>query len=336
MNIYPIKLKSVLKDIIWGGTTLSEKYGLGEKGQRIAEAWTLTLRPDGINEIENGDCAGMSLSEYAEKAGMKVLCGKEYAEKNIYDFPLLVKLIDAKDNLSVQVHPDDAYAHSNGIDSGKTEMWYIVDCEPGAQLVYGLKEGTDITSDAFKAAAKNGNISEYLNYVNVKKGDIYYIPAGMVHAIGKGILIAEVQQNSNSTFRIYDYGRVGADGKPRELHLDKAMEVIKTDFSHDHAIGGMLPTDIPGMPVKIVESEFFSVSKLMLSNGEKYTFNENGMMHILCTDGCGNLTYKDENGANAYIDINAAESILIPADFESFDLSSGGSAEFLVSTTSKA
>jgi len=335
MKFYPLKLKSILKDIIWGGTALSDKYYLGEKGQRIAEAWTLTLRPDGINEIENGEYAGMSLAEYAEKSGMESLCGKAFADKAPFDFPLLVKLIDAKDNLSVQVHPDDAYARLHGIDSGKTEMWYIVDCEPGAQLVYGLKAGTDIVSDDFVSAAKDGNISEYLNYVDVKKGDIYYIPAGMVHAIGKGILIAEVQQNSNSTFRIYDYGRIGADGKPRELHLDKALEVIKTDFSKDHSIGGLLPTDIEGMPVKIVESEFFSVSKLTLSKGEKYAFDENGMTHILCVDGCGKLTYKTENGENVYIDIRAAESILVPAECKGFELSSDVGVELLLSTASK-
>lgn len=333
MNIYPIKLKSVLKDIIWGGTTLADKYDLAEKGTRIAEAWTLTLRPDGENIIENGEAAGLTLGEYAEKIGMEALCGKAFANKAAFDFPLLVKLIDAKDNLSVQVHPDDAYAHSHGIDSGKTEMWYIVDAEPGAKLVYGLREGTDINSEEFRAAAKSGNISEYLNYVDVKKGDVYYIPAGMVHAIGKGILIAEVQQNSNSTFRIYDYGRVGADGKPRELHLDKAMEVIKTDFSHDHSVGGGLLPDTVGMPVKIVESEFFSVSKLILPKDGKYDFANCGMTHILALCGNAVLTYKDENGESCDIVFKAADSILVPEAFGGFTVSSNGGAELIVSGT---
>ncbi len=330
MNIYPVKLKSVLKDIIWGGTTLSDKYSLGEKGQRIAEAWTLTLRPDGENIVENGEYAGKSLKEYAETIGMEALCGKAFAGKDSYDFPLLVKLIDAKDNLSVQVHPDDAYAHSHGIDSGKTEMWYIVEAEPGAQLVYGLKEGTDTASEEFRNAAKSGNISAYLNYADVKKGDIYYIPAGMVHAIGKGILIAEVQQNSNSTFRIYDYGRVGADGKSRELHLDKAMEVIKADFSHDHAIGAGLPTDVEGMPVKIVESEFFSVSKLILPEKEKYAFQNTGMTNILCISGNAVLVYEN-GGKTERISLKNAESILVPSEFGSFTLEASDKSEFIVS-----
>ncbi len=333
MKTYPIKLKPVLKDIIWGGTTLSDKFALGEKGQRIAEAWTLTLRPDGENIIENGKAKGMSLKEYAERIGMTALCGKKFADKCAYDFPLLIKLIDAKDNLSVQVHPDDAYAHSHGIDSGKTEMWYIVDANPGAKLVYGLVEGTDINSEKFKNAAKNGNIAEYLNYVEVKKGDIYYIPAGMVHAIGEGILIAEVQQNSNSTFRIYDYGRVGADGKPRELHLDKAMEVIKTDFSHDHSVGGGLMPDTEGMPVKIVQSEFFSVTKLILTENTEYTFKGNGMTHILSLCGEAALIYTDENGKETDISLEPAGSILVPHDVTSFKLFAKTKAEFILSGT---
>lgn len=328
MKIYPLKLKSVLKDIIWGGTTLADSFGLAEKGTRIAEAWTLTLRSDGENTIQNGEAKGMSLKEYAEIVGMKALCGKDVPA---YDFPLLIKIIDARDNLSVQVHPDDAYAHSHGIDSGKTEMWYIVDAKEGARLVYGLIEGTDTSSDDFKAAAKDGNISEYLNYVNVKKGDVYYIPAGLVHAIGEGILIAEVQQNSNSTFRLYDYGRVGADGKPRELHLDKALEVIKTDFSHDHSIGGGLPTDIEGMPVKIVESEFFSVSKLNLAENSEYTFCGNAMTHILALSGNAVLTYEDENGNVTDITLAPADSVLVPAAFGEFTIKAEKGAEFIVS-----
>ena len=329
MNIYPIKLKSVLKDIIWGGTDLSDKYGLSEKGTRIAEAWTLTLRGDGENTIENGEAQGLTLREYAEKIGMESLCGKKYADKDFYDFPLLVKLIDAKDNLSVQVHPDDCYAHSHGIDSGKTEMWYIVDAKPGAQLVYGLRDGTDITSDEFLKATSDGNISSYLNYVDVKKGDIYYIPAGMVHAIGEGILIAEVQQNSNSTFRLYDYGRVGADGKPRELHLDKALEVIKTDFSHDHSVSSGLLPDTVGMPVRVVDSEYFGVTKLILEK-DKYTFEGGKMTHVMCVDGKGTLEYNDENGNTVTIEIPAAHSVLVPEAFGGYTLVANDRAEFIL------
>ena len=333
MKIYPLKLKNVLKDIIWGGTSLADKYELAEKGTRIAEAWTLTLRNDGENIIENGEAKGLTLKEYADAVGMEKLCGENFSSKEAYDFPLLVKLIDAKQSLSVQVHPDDEYAHSHGIDMGKTEMWYIVDCEPGAKLIMGLKDGTDMDSPEFKSALDKGNISEYFNYVEVKKGDFYYIPAGLVHAIGAGILIAEIQQNSNTTYRIYDFGRVGADGKPRELHLDRAREAMKTDFSHDKAIGGSLPTDIEGMPVKLVDSKYFSVSKLILNKGE-YEFEGNKMTHIMCIDGEGKLEYC-EDGRKETICIPAAHSVLVPASFGNFTLSASDKAEFTIANTAQ-
>ncbi len=332
MKIYPIKLKAVLKDIIWGGTQLSDNFGLSEKGTRIAEAWTLTLRGDGENTIENGEAAGFSLSQYAEKVGMEALCGSAYADKKAYDFPLLVKLIDAKDNLSVQVHPDDAYAHSHGIDSGKTEMWYIVDAEPGAKLVYGLVPGTDMKSDEFTKALDEGNVSKYLNYVEVKKGDVYYIPAGLVHAIGAGILIAEVQQNSNSTFRIYDYGRVGADGKPRELHIDAAKEVVKTDFSGDASFGKECNNVIIGTPNNVVDSQFFGVDVLEFSEngGNKAYTGYDKMMHVMCVEGAGKIMCDNE-----VIEFKAAESVLIPAALTDFEIVSNSASKFILGYTSE-
>lgn len=327
MKIYPLKLENVLKETLWGGNNLSLKYGLGTPGQNIAEAWTLTLRADGINRIENGEASGMTLLDYAKEVGMEKLCGKDFADKAPFDFPLLVKLIDARDTLSVQVHPDNAYAHSHGIDMGKTEMWYIVDCEPGAKLVIGLKDGTDMNSPKFLKALADGNISEFFNYVEVKKGDFYYIPAGLVHAIGAGILIAEIQQNSNTTFRIYDFGRVGADGKPRELHLDKAKEAMKTDFSEDHTLTSAMLPDTVGMPVCIVQSEFFSTSLLHLEKDGKYSFNGGRMTHVMCIDGNGILEYC-QDGQIVTVDIPAAHSVLVPAAFGGYTLTCKDHASF--------
>ncbi|MBR3995007.1 MAG: class I mannose-6-phosphate isomerase [Clostridia bacterium] len=333
MQIYPLKLCAVLKDAIWGGNKLSGKYGFGSPGKNISEAWTLALGNDGISIIENGEAAGMSLFEYAGIVGMDKLCGEKYAGKNPFEFPLLVKLIDARDALSIQVHPDNEYALSHSMTSGKSEMWYVIDAEPGAEIVLGLSAGTDINSPEFKTALynDNGNITKYLNYTKTKKGDIWYIPAGMVHSIGKGVLVAEVQQNCNITYRIYDYGRNGIDGNPRELHFNKAMEVIKTDFSTDHSIGGGLLPDITGMPVKVIESKYFSVSKLILS-GESFNFGNMPMTHILCLDGEGRLEYTDKNGNKIALDISASESILVPESFGGFTLCSYTEAEFLLSS----
>lgn len=308
MKIYPLKLKSVLKDAIWGGTQLSEKYGLGTKGQKIAEAWTLTLRKDGESIIENGEYAGKTLSEYADEIGMDKLCGESFLKKNPFDFPLLVKLIDAAQPLSVQVHPDDEYAHSVGIEMGKTEMWYIVDSAPESKLIIGLKKDSDINSAEFSDALKNGNISEYFNYVAVKPGDIYYIPAGLVHAIGKGILIAEIQQNSNTTYRVSDYGRIGADGKPRPLHIDKAVDV--TDIAPPSikygAIGEI--TIYPfGLVRDIAECEFFT-SQLLKLNGNAGLCEEESFLSLLVIDGDATISYPSGN-----IHIAKGDSVFVPA-----------------------
>lgn len=195
---YPMRLTAPLKDIIWGGNALGERYH--KPAGKIAEAWELAVHPEGICRIENGPHAGRLLSD--------VLGSRE-------NFPIMIKLIDARDRLSIQVHPV------------KTEMWYVVEAEPGAKLVYGLKEKFD--ENIFRKALSDGTVESLLNEVSVHPGDVFFIPQGLVHAIGAGILIAEIQENSNVTYRVYDYGRL-KDGKPRELHVDDAMKTIR-DFT---------------------------------------------------------------------------------------------------------
>ncbi|TYZ20494.1 type I phosphomannose isomerase catalytic subunit [Selenomonas ruminis] len=219
---YPLKLKAPLKDYLWGGTRLKHEYHKETDLDKVAESWELSCHQAGLSMIENGEAKGKTLAEFIQEQGKDVL-GRN-AEKFSY-FPLLIKLIDARDNLSVQVHPDNDYALRVEGEYGKTEMWYIVDCEPGASLLYGFKQ--EITPDEFARRIADNTLLEVCNQVPVKKGDVFFIEAGTLHAIGKGILICEIQQNSNTTYRIYDYGRVGKDGKPRELHVEKAKEVTK-------------------------------------------------------------------------------------------------------------
>ena len=222
MKLYPMKLTAPCKDYIWGGNRLREEYGKVSDADKIAESWELSCHKDGESMIADGEFAGMTLTAFIEKAGREVLgdnCRRfEY-------FPILIKLIDAKDNLSVQVHPNNEYAQRVEGEYGKTEMWYIVDCDPGAELLYGFKH--NIAKEEFERRIKDNTLLEVTNSVKVHKGDVFFIESGTLHAIGKGILIAEIQQNSNTTYRIYDYGRVGADGKPRQLHIDKAVEVTE-------------------------------------------------------------------------------------------------------------
>ena len=187
----------------------------------IAESWELSAHPDGQSVVSGGAYDGCTLDEYITKAGKKVLGIKA---QDMDSFPLLIKFIDAKDALSVQVHPDDEYSllHEGGC--CKTELWYVLDCEPGAYLYYGLNR--TLSKDEFKKYIENDTILDVLNKVSVHKGDVFFIPAGTIHAIGAGIMICEIQQNSNTTYRVYDYNRKGKDGKPRELHIEKALDVV--------------------------------------------------------------------------------------------------------------
>lgn len=262
---YPLKLTAVNKDIIWGGTLLGEKYHKGEG--KIAEAWELAVHPEGICRIENGEYAGMLLSEYLG------------TEK---DFPLMIKLIDACDRLSIQVHPV------------KTEMWYIVEAEEGASLVYGLKEHFD--EAAFRQALADGTVEELLNYVPVHKGDVFFIPQGLVHAIGKGILIAEIQENSNVTYRVYDYGRL-QNGKPRELHVEEAIATVK-DFTPE-GIDALRYAEGKDSEATIAHCSLFRVDRHVL-NGAMTLSAESDFISVICLDGEGTIDNEPIQKGDSY------------------------------------
>ena len=222
--MYPLLLKAPVKNYLWGGNKLKTEYGFESDSEIAAEAWVLSCHKDGTNTVVGGEFDGKTLTEVLQIWGEEALGDR--AKKFSY-FPILIKLIDAKQKLSVQVHPDDDYALKNEGEYGKTEMWYVVDCEEGAQLIYGFKE--DISKEEFERRIKDNTLTDVCNFVPVHKGDVFFISAGTLHAIGEGILIAEVQQNSNTTYRVSDYGRLGADGKPRELHIEKALDVTKCE-----------------------------------------------------------------------------------------------------------
>lgn len=277
---YPLLLKPVIKDYLWGGTRLKTEFGFETNKEIAAEGWMLSCHKDGTNTVENGEYAGKPLDEVLKLWGYE---GK---------FPILIKLIDAKDKLSVQVHPDNKYALENEGEYGKTEMWYVVDCEEGAQLIYGFKE--KISRSEFKNRIKNNTLDEVMNYVPVKKGDVFFIQAGTLHAIGKGILIAEIQQNSNTTYRVSDYGRLGADGKPRELHVEKAVDVTVTDVpTIPYGNVGEIKAYDYGTERQLAECEYFKTVKLDL-DGEKEITTENGFVSFLVLS--GEVTVKYNSG----------------------------------------
>lgn len=302
----PIKLKPEFKEIIWGGNRLKNEYNKVSSLNNIAESWELTVRPDGMNTIDGGEFDGLTMEEYINKNGFSVVTDKEMDR-----FPLLIKFIDAEDNLSIQVHPDDEYGMKTANSLGKTEMWYIIDAKPGAKLVYGLKEGCSV--DTLKTAIENGNVEEMLNYVPVKKGDVFFIPSGLVHAIGAGILLAEIQQNSNITYRVYDYNRKGKDGKPRELHVSDALNVI-VNRNEEEIDKIRFSTNVKSNTT-LASCKYFTVDKYTLDGEINLNTDEKSFNSILCLDGSGTLEFNGEN-----FPVNKGDSYFIPANLGDYKI----------------
>lgn len=313
--MYPLKLEAPLKDYIWGGTKLKTDFNKETALEKVAEAWELSCHKDGSSQIINGNYAGKTLPEYIEEKGKSVL-GKN-AQKFEY-FPILIKLIDAKDNLSVQVHPKNDYALRVEGEYGKTEMWYIVDCEPGAHLLYGFQK--EISKEEFEERIKNNTLLEVTNSVEVHKGDVFFIEAGTLHAIGSGILIAEIQQNSNTTYRIYDYGRVGNDGKPRELHIEKALDVTerKPPVREPKAQGELEQKD-GYSSLLLSQCEYFTVHALDIKDSAKLLADENSFHSLLCLEGSLKLTSQKGD-----LSLQKGDSVFLEADYGEYMLSGEG------------
>lgn len=309
-----LKLNPSFKDYLWGGHRLVEEYHKKYEGEILAESWELSCHPDGSSVLASGEETGMSLPDYIEKRGKEIL-GENC--KRFLNFPVLIKLIDAKDNLSIQVHPNNAYALKNEGQYGKTEMWYIMDCKPGAYLYYGFKE--EITKEEFAKRIKEDTLLEVLNKVYVQKGDILFIEAGTIHAIGKDIVIAEIQQNSNVTYRVYDYGRVGKDGKKRDLHIEKALAVtervpiIKSKSSYPH----------------VAECDYFRVDRLYLdgtiTNQLSGVIGKESFAHILMMEGEGTIQC-----GNTILSYQKGDSFFLEAGSGTYEVK--GSCEALVTT----
>ena len=286
-----IKLTPACKDYLWGGEKLRQDYGIQSQLHPLAEAWVLSCHPDGPSVVATGPLAGKTLPEYIQEKGPG--CLGAGCEK-FTDFPILAKFIDAKGDLSIQVHPSNEYALAHEHQFGKTEMWYVLDCEPGATLYYGFQH--QISREGFQQRIQDNTLTEVLNAVPVEKGDLFFIPAGTLHAIRKGIVVAEIQQNSNVTYRIYDYGRVGADGKPRQLHIQQALEVTQhTPPQPDPDFHGHL-AQCPYFTVDVMEGRF------TLDCGPE------SFVSVLVLEGTGALWEGDES-----MSLRKGESLFIPA-----------------------
>ena len=316
--MYPLLLKPPIKDYIWGGTKLKTEYGFESEKEIAAEAWLLSCHKDGSDVVINGEHMGKTLPEVLEIWGKEALGAK--AAEFTY-FPLLIKFIDAKQSLSVQVHPDDEYALKNEGEYGKTEMWYVVDCEEGAELIYGFKD--EISEEEFKRRISDNTLTDVCNSVPVNKGDVFFITAGTLHAIGSGILIAEVQQNSNSTYRVYDFGRVGADGKPRELHIEKAVDVTKREKpTVPYGNVGKITKIGNNFKRELASCDLFTASVLELCDSVE-VFEKDSFVSLVLLDGEVTVKWK-ENEINA----KKGDSIFVPANFK---VNVSGKAQILIS-----
>lgn len=314
--MYPLLLSAPVKSAVWGGDRLEKEYGFEPAGENSAEAWMLSCYGGFESIVKNGPLSGKTLSEAITAMGET--CLGENAAKFSY-FPILIKLIDANDRLSVQVHPDDEYALKNEGQYGKTEMWLIVDCKEDSEIIYGLKKKVDKTE--LSERIKNGTLNEICNFVPVKKGDVFFIPSGTVHAIGKGILIAEIQQNSDVTYRVNDYGRLGTDGKPRELRIKKAVDVIDTSpvKTSDDTEGELMLYPF-GTVKSLAECKYFTAELLNL-NGKAGLCEEKSFLSLVVLEGDAVLS-----SSEGILRLKKGDSVFIPAKMRA---TLSGSAEII-------
>lgn len=309
----------ILKTLIWGGEKIAPYKGIRTALKNIGESWEISGVAGSESVVADGPDKGLTLSQLLEKYGEKLL-GKKNYKKYGNSFPLLIKFIDAAHDLSVQVHPDDELARKRGSLFGKTEMWYVLGAEEGALLANGFNR--EVKPEEYKNLVDTGEIMDVLNFNPVKKGDAFYIPAGRVHAIGKGAFVAEIQETSDITYRLYDYKRKDENGNERELHTEEAFEAINFSDTDGHAVEY---TAHPDVPVNLVTSPFFTTNLLDIDHEVMRDYSEwDTFVVIICTKGSARLTTSDSS-----IILNEGHSVLIPAYCKSLSIRPEGTFEAL-------
>lgn len=317
-SIAPFRLIPVFKETLWGGTRLKRCYGKHSELASIAESWELSAQKGASSTIAEGAFCGMRFDEFVqlhpEACGSKCTAGQ---------FPLLIKLLDSAQCLSVQVHPDDDYAQKAEGTSGKTEMWVILESEPGASIFLGFKR--DISRDEFISLINEGTLTNALEKIPVKRGDVFFIPAGTIHSIGAGITLAEIQQNADTTYRVHDFGRLDANGQPRPLHIEQALAVTTLHKASFAPPGAGLKKNGAGFSLQVLaEGDIFTVSRLTLEGSCTLPMPKNSFYCALCTE--GKLILSCPTGS---LNLEKGSCAFFPAG--SYDINAQGNGEVLFS-----
>jgi len=309
MEVYPFKFKPIFKKRIWGGQKLREVFGKDiPPGEKIGESWELADLPEDKSVIENGPFVGRTLNSVIEKYPAQITGTEDFK----LPFPLLIKFLDAEDKLSVQVHPDAETCRRMGQGQPKTECWYIISAQPGSVIYKGLKKG--VSKEQFASAIRDGTVAELLQEVPVEAGQCHFLPAGTAHSIGAGLLIAEIQTPSDTTYRVFDWNRVDETGKPRQLHIEQALESIHFDIC-----GQDLPVTTEG---RLVDCEFFKIDKVRHAEGTKAALPAGKMKVMIFLSGFGTIYPRQAEN----VSFKAGDCLLLPAFFE-------GTTEFASDTT---
>ncbi|MFY0683501.1 MAG: class I mannose-6-phosphate isomerase [Balneola sp.] len=319
MKLYPLKFEPILKNKIWGGeklgTVLDKPIG---DSKRCGESWEISGVEGSISKVSEGSLKGKSLIELIEEFKGDLIgevVYKTYGSK----FPLLIKFIDANQDLSIQVHPDDELAKERHNSFGKTEMWYVVDAEENSTLISGFNKPTN--KEEYLKVFKEGNLTDILNVEDVEKDDVFSLPAGRVHTIGKGLLIAEIQQTSDITYRIYDFDRVDSDGNRRELHVDQAVDAIDYNFYLDYKTS----YNKRSQEVVIGRSPYFITSRLIISDSSCRDYSSfDSCIILMCLEGEGTLDFGDDT-----ISYKLGDSILIPNSIDEIILNPNSTSKLL-------
>jgi len=306
-QLYPLKFKPILKERIWGGQNLKTRFGKSTNIEKCGESWELSAVQDDISIISNGFLKENSLEEIIE-IYMGELVGDKIFEQYGIEFPLLIKFIDATEDLSIQVHPNDDLAFKRHNSYGKTEMWYIIDAEPGAKLISGFNK--PVTKDEYLQHISDNSLDAIMNSITVASGDTFFIPSGRVHAIGAGIVLAEIQQTSDVTYRIFDYNRMDAKGKTRELHTDLAVDAI--DYSYITEVKSKYEI-VSEKPVQITSCPYFTTNRLIFSTQIVCNYLElDSFVIFICIKGKFDIIYN----ITEKVSVMKGETILLPASLD--------------------